>query len=391
MPVTSAYVRERIQLTVLYADGQRTSLVLDLPWAGTSQAALLTTAEKLKTLMLEQRLGLREAYGLLSGAKGAETKAGGLNWNEVVHRFEASKVGGGAVKPSNWREMYLPVMKQIMAAMEAQPKPVNSKVLLERLVKAHGGDPGSRGRQIRIQYAAQLLRFAVHECAADQRWEPPADLKPYVGVRQKGKVLTTPIKDHQVVRLLEGIQNPQWRNAVALVACFGLRGVELGHIRPNGELLHCAYRKRTARRPEGTKPRDIVGLDPEGLRGLSANLLALLAEHGHHALPLAVTRAEGAGQALGQFLARQEIWRVLVEETANTISTDGAGQELVPYSLRHGYALRAHELYGHSPRVTAALMGHSLKTHSDTYGAWTDREVIQNVLERTKAVALHRA
>ena len=63
---------------------------------------------------------------------------------------------------------------------------------------------------------------------------------------------------------------------------------------------------------------------------------------------------------------------------------------MVPYSLRHGYALRAHEMYGHSPRVTAALMGHSLKTHSDTYGAWTDREVIENVLERTKAVTARR-
>jgi hypothetical protein len=31
-------------------------------------------------------------------------------------------------------------------------------------------------------------------------------------------------------------------------------------------------------------------------------------------------------------------------------------------------------------------MGHSLMTHSDTYGAWTDREAIKNVLERIKAV-----
>jgi len=380
-------IRGRIQLSVRFEDGQRTSLVRDLPWAGVSHADLLATADRLKKLMLDKGLGLREAYGLLVGSKGTQTKAGELNWQEVVRRFEQFKVGSGAVKPSNWQEMYRPVMEQALAAFLASPRPVNSKVLLERLVAAHGGDPGSRGRQLRLQYTAQLLRFAVAQCAADRRWEPPVSLKPYVGIRGKGKEFTTPIKDHQVVRLLAGVDNPQWRQAVALVACFGLRGVELAYIQPRGDLLHCNYRKRTERCPEGTKPRDIVGLDPDGLAGLSANLLAQLAEQGSAALPEAVRRPERAGQALGQFLGRQRIWRELMEGTARTPSTDGAGQALVPYSLRHGYALRAHEIYGHSPRATAAMMGHSLKTHSDTYGAWTDREVIENVLERTKAVS----
>lgn len=383
-------IRGRIQLSVRFEDGQRTSLVLNLPWAGVSHADLLATAARLKTLMLEKGLGLREAYGLLVGSEGTQTKAGELNWQEVVRRFEQFKVGSGAVKPSNWQEMYRPVMEQALAALLASPRPVNSKVLLERLVAAHGGDPGSRGRQLRLQYAAQLLRFAVAQCAADRRWEPPASLKPYVGIRGKGKEFTTPIKDHQVVRLLDGVDNPHWRRAVALVACFGLRGVELAYIQPRGDLLHCSYRKRTERCPEGTKPRDIVGLDPDGLDGLSANLLAQLAEQGSAALPEAVRRPERAGQALGQFLGRQRIWRELVEGAARTPSTDGAGQALVPYSLRHGYALRAHEIFGHSPRATAAMMGHSLKTHSDTYGAWTDREVIDKVLERTNAVTARR-
>lgn len=383
-------IRGRIQLSVRFEDGQRTSLVMALPWAGTSQADLLSTAAKLKMLMLKQGLGLREAYGLLRGAQGAETQAGELNWHEVVRRFEAFKVGSGAVKASNYREMYEPVMQQVLAAFSVQPHPVNSRVLLERLVEAHGGEPGSRGRQLRMQYTAQLLRFAVNECAAQERWVPPANLKPFVGVRTRGRELTTPIKDHQVVRLLAGIENTQWRTAVGLVACFGLRGVELAYIQARGDLLHCSYRKRTERCPEGTKPRDIVGLDPEGLAGLSANLLALLAEQGNAALPPAVISHERAGQALGQFLGRHPIWRALVEETASVSSTDGAGQALVPYSLRHGYALRAHEMYGHSPRATAALMGHSLKTHSDTYGAWTDREVIENVLKKTQAVTARR-
>jgi hypothetical protein len=170
-------IRGRIQLTVRFEDGQRTSLVLELPWAGASQVDLLATAAKLKTLMLEKGLGLREAYGLLVGSKGTQTQAGELNWKEVVRRFEVFKVGSGAIKPSTWHEMYDPVMQQVLAVLTSQPRPVTSRVLLERLVQAHGGDPGSRGRELRIGYTAQLLRFAVNECAADQRWGPPVFVK----------------------------------------------------------------------------------------------------------------------------------------------------------------------------------------------------------------------
>jgi hypothetical protein len=106
--------------------------------------------------------------------------------------------GSGAVKPSHWREKHQPVMQQVLAVLSAQPRPVNSWVLLERLVEAHGGDPGS--------------------------------LKPFVGGR--GRELTTPIKDHEVVRLLAGLENAKWRTAVALVACFGLRGVGLATSKP---------------------------------------------------------------------------------------------------------------------------------------------------------------
>ena len=58
--------------------------------------------------------------------------------------------------------------------------------------------------------------------------------------------------------------------------------------------------------------------------------------------------------------------------------------------MRHGDSLRAHEVYGHSPRVAAALMGHSLQTHCAVYGAWTDTEVIASALARTQAATAAR-
>ena len=40
-----------------------------------------------------------------------------------------------------------------------------------------------------MQDSAQLLRFAVNECAAQERWVPPANLKACVGVRSRGREL----------------------------------------------------------------------------------------------------------------------------------------------------------------------------------------------------------
>ena len=42
-------IRGRIQLSVRFDDGQRSTVVLELPWAGTSQAALLTTASAIRS------------------------------------------------------------------------------------------------------------------------------------------------------------------------------------------------------------------------------------------------------------------------------------------------------------------------------------------------------
>ena len=51
------------------------------------------------------------------------------------------------------------------------------------------------------------------------------------------------------------------------------------------------------------------------------------------------------------------------------------------YGFRHGYALRAHQAYGLSARVAAALMGHSVETHSRHYGRWTDEATIDSAME----------
>ena len=382
-------IRGRIQLTCRFDDGQRSSAVTALPWTGASQAALLALAARIKPMVATGKT-VKEAVDLVAGAPSHAD--GTTDWDATAAAFMKHKLNSGAISERTWRRNYKRHIDRAVELLNGKPRPTSGHSLLKAMVETHfpeGMGAGLTDRRTCIQYLAQMLRFAVSECDADQRWLPPTDLKLLIGMRQKAKQLTTPIKDDQIARLIQGTADPQWRTAIGLVACFGLRPVELHEISANGDLLHCDYRKRTGMCPDGTPPRDIVGLDPVGLEGLSANLLALLAEKGMDALPKGC-RGPRAGNAFYLHCNRSNPFKQLKEEVATTPRTDGSGDKLVPYSLRHGYALRAHEVYGITPRRAAALMGHSLEIHSSTYGAWTDREMVENTLADVQAQVTRR-
>jgi integrase len=364
----------KVQLTHRYEDGTRSSITLDCPWNPEAISEVLGLLPEIRSRMESQRLGLAEAYALLRGPD--RSRAERLDWHLLVTRFQKHKVADtGAVKPRTWDAMYGPVMGQVLEAMAARPVPRDGRALLASLRDRCGGEPGSRGRQLRMQYTSQLLRYVVNELGAPERWLPPHDLKPFVGqaTQDVARQGATPIKDPQLLRILQGIPDPRWRLAVGLMACFGLRPVELGYVRVNGDKLHVAYRKRTARGT--TKPGDVVGLDPEGLQGESLRLLRLLESGLIELPPLGLTDGDVA-QSVRTYLTRRQVWQSLKAEVS------AQGGKLSAYSFRHGYALRGHELYELSPRVTAALMRHSLQTHHAHYGAWVDDEVVDASVQR---------
>jgi integrase len=330
--------------------------------------------QEIRTRMESQGLGLREAADLLQAPAAAVT--GAIDWPDLVERFRKHKVEDtGDVAAATFEAVYRPVMVQINTTMVTKPIPRDGRALLAALRDRYGGEPGSRGRQIRIQHAAQLLRYAVKELGHPDRWLPPDDLVAFVGKRPKGSSRNpaTPVKDHQLVRLLEGIPDPRWRLAVGLLACFGLRPVELKYCRVTGDKLYVGYEKRTAR--GSSKPGEVNGLDPVGMPGESVRLLRLL-ESGLIELPPLGNSDRATAMAIRQYLERRPAWRALKGEAAAAVG------KLSPYSFRHGYALRAHELYGLSPRTTAALMRHSLLTHSAHYGHWTDSATIDEAVNR---------
>jgi integrase len=372
----------KVQLTRRYADMTRSSVVLEMPWNSECITPVLRLLGQLRSCMDQQQLGLKEAYRLIRQPLATDgTSQAALDWGYVMQRFQKYKVEDtGEVKASTYSRIYQPVMERVQDLITSRPVPRDAKALLSGLRDRYGGAPGSRGRQLRMQYTAQLLRFAVSELGAPDRWMPPAVLKPYVGKAGAGIGYgsATPIKDAQLLGLLEGIPDQRWADAVRLMACFGLRPVELGYITARGDKLHVAYSKRTSR--GSTNPADIPGLDPVGLADESVGLLARLNDQTLELPPLGSSDADAA-LSIRQYLNRRKAWKALKEEASDN------GGRLSPYSFRHGFALRAHETYGLSPRITAALMRHSLQTHVRHYGQWTDGNTIEEAVNKGKRLA----
>jgi integrase len=78
---------------------------------------------------------------------------------------------------------------------------------------------------------------------------------------------------------------------------------------------------------------------------------------------------QDVGADFAQKLDRYAPWSALVARNPG----------LTPYSLRHGYAWRAHcgSTNAMHPRMAAALMGHNVATHLKHYGSWTDEASLE--------------
>lgn len=369
-------IRGRTQVTLIWQDRSRSSIVTDLPWAGPESARILQLIGQLGPLVDSQRLPLAEAYRQLTGP-GQEP--GQLSWPEIVARFEAHKLASGQIKPTTWVLLYRAAMEKVLAAMAQRPAPRSGLGLLEAVARSGGGAPGSEGRRKRLQIVAQLLRYATARCGAPAVWAPPESLADLIGRRMTAKEPTVPLRDPQLRRLLAGVEDPRWRLALGLMGCFGLRPVEVWHCRPERGRLRVTYAKRTAAGPG--KPRDVIGLDPEGLPGLSADLLAQLAERGPAGLPpLPPGSRRNPSRPLWAFLQTLPIWQELQAEAA----AEGT-PPLRPYSARHGFAYRASQTYGLSVRSIAALMGHTAAVHLGAYGSWADTEGLEAAVARAAA------
>jgi hypothetical protein len=147
-----------------------------------------------------------------------------IDWHEVVARFRKHKtIDTGECRLDSFDRNYGLKLQQILAVVRRRLIPREGRTTLASLRDNFGEEPGSAGRRQRIQYCAQLMRFAVKECGASESWRPPDDLSSF-SCKTKGEASSdgTLIHDAQLIRLLAGIPDHQWRMAVCICSAYGL-------------------------------------------------------------------------------------------------------------------------------------------------------------------------
>lgn len=354
-------MRGKAKLFVRFSNGARRSVVLPFAWVPAQGRDIQAAAEQIAA-QVAAGVPLPKAAAPFTGKPGAAlpppTTGGDLlaAW-EAFGRF---KVGTGAIKSTTWAKDYRSSAARLI---EVRDQATTAKELLTAI--GEQWPPGSRRRQIAVQHVAAMLRWGVDEghLPAD-RWTPPASLRRFTGEALPSTEVAVPLTDQQILDLLDGLPTDaaggRWQFVLQLLAAYGLRPIEVQHLQPRHDgQLWCLYQKRSG--GGTTRPRALRALHPEWEAEWALRERLAAGE----AMP---PFGGGVADAARRYLSRQAVWAPL------------AAAGITPYGFRHGYALRAHQSYGLSPRIAAALMGHSTETHQRVYGTWTDADTIDGAL-----------
>ena len=383
----------RAQLTRIWEDRSRSSVVMPLEWKATNATAILATVGQLRALMEGRNLSLQDALKLNTEALGGGAqRADGEDfsgWPEVAAMFLKSREGR---RSSTLRDLRTRV-ERTLEALQTRPYPRDGGTLMRRYAdKFFDGCPsGGVGRKRNLLDVARFLTYAVDECGAPTRFYPPskAKINELIGSAETSTTekLTPPIKPEDLAALLDQLEadgEHELRLAVGLVGLYGLRPAELAVLRVEDDRLRVGHVKRNstslgakARSHRLVRALNIAGRDGEGERLLQLyasglvklpkslrNQIDKVEEHNSY---------QGVGADFAQKLERYGPWRALVDRCPG----------LTPYSLRHGYAWRAHCCSANAmhPRNAAALMGHNVATHLKHYGSWTDEASLEAAVE----------
>jgi integrase len=363
-------LRGRTRLTV-DAAGSRHQVLLPIEWTQDQADVIRETVLAIHAAHLEGKPLDRAISAALASEEQASPEAGPIDWPALVERFKARKLSSGAIKPQTWDNAYKRRMSELLAVLSGKTPPTNPRELLEAVTARWADQPGSRGRQMQVQQAAALLRWGVdHEVLAPE-WAPPLDLDPFVGRKREAKTITTPLEVKHILELVEAITDPRWRYAFQLMAAYGLRPEELQHLEVRDKRLWCNYCKNTSRGRTKPRPLRLLPCDDwaEGWK---------LVER-FKTQPLPPMRPGYGAEDLGLHMRRRQRWQDLRREY------EAAGEKLVLYSARHGYAHRAHLICELPPKVAAAAMGHSVETHLAAYSKWCGDDVVDDAFERAAA------
>ena len=369
-------MRGKVFLSVRSGAGGTNASTMTLPiaWAAdtVSDAVVLITE-------LHQLVGdgydLRDALGRINQPAAAPRPTSPSRWPVLLEKFHADLKLTSGLQASTWKDNYAPFLELAVELLGGAAAPVNARELLTQVVSRWEDKP--RRREIAVTAVRKFLEFGVevHGLPAES-WTVTARMaKEMKGKKAKRRTVAT-LTDLEILRLIDSLPDDvrcsRWKNALRLMALYGLRPEELSHLvsreHPSTAepTVYCTYEKVCG--STKTEPRWLMPLPLKDHTGeqVEWNLAGAMAI-GQLELPPLSDK-----YAVRTFLERQPFWHELKAKY------DKTGEWLRPYSFRNAYSLRAHRL-GHRNDVICMAMGHSLSTHENSYEWARSESVLEHV------------
>jgi integrase len=375
-------MRGRVLLNVSAsaAGGARQQRVLPYAWAASERqaihaAVLAIHADYSDGVPLDLAIETHARFPSEEASSSGLTASEAINWPQLIQGFKDHKLSSGAIKQSTWDGVYWRRMSVVLEAIGGKRRAISSKQLLEAVIESWKDRPGSRGRQLQVQFTAALLRWGVDSERLPSSWAPPLDLSIYVGRKRDERGITTPIDVSHVLGLVEAISDPRWRLAFQLMAAYGLRPEELQHLEIQKGQLWTTYQKVSSRGRTRSRVLRLLPCD-DWAQGWQ-----LVKAFRPDRMP--PMRPGHGAEDLGTYIRRRPLWQQLRREY------EEKGEKLVLYSCRHGYAHRAHVTCELPPKVVAAAMGHSVETHLAAYSRWCGDDVVDDAFAKAEQRLSH--
>ena len=123
------------------------------------------------------------------------------------------------------KKTVLPVLNQVIRLMQSNKKPKNGTELMMQSLRQW--KQGSRSRQISRRVLKNFLEWAVVQGKIKSSFAPPATVPETRDKKRVGFAMS----DLQIISLIDSEKDEKWRFALQLLGTYGLRPVELKHLK----------------------------------------------------------------------------------------------------------------------------------------------------------------
>jgi len=331
----------------------------------TDKALLLIN--RIAELVLSGEHGtLRRA--LTSAQGSSKTMKPTTNWAKVATSLrEELMTGRNEILASSWKANYEPYVTEAVGLIEGGAANDGHELLKATLLKWSGKPAARAACCIALR---NLTDHAIARHNAARSWQiTPADIKTLKGRAPKRRKKAT-LSDHELQYLINGIEkrNPRWATVIRILALFGLRPIELQHLKPSHRSdaertpsIWCSYEKTC-----GGGKTDPRMLEPCWLIDTNGTPIKWdIIEQMHTGtleLPLGNDGEPRKlnGHYVELFLKHQPEWVELKKVC------EERGEWLRPYSFRDTFSLRCHRQKIELGAICNA-MGHNLEAHARAY------------------------